>query len=60
MVYFADSPVTTSVRPVCSKCGIPMWLTRIQPDQPGYARRSFECPRCHHQMTEVIELETAA
>jgi DNA-directed RNA polymerase subunit RPC12/RpoP len=56
----ADSRLTTSVRPVCTKCGTPMWLTRIQPDQPGYARRSFECPRCHHQMTEVIELETAA
>jgi hypothetical protein len=56
----ADSPEATSMVPVCSKCGTPMWLTRIQPDQPGYARRSLECPCCHHQMTEVIELESAA
>jgi ribosomal protein S27AE len=60
MVYFADSPVTTTARPVCSKCGSPMWLTRIEPDKFGFARRSFECPRCQHQMTEVIELGSAA
>ena len=60
MVHFADSPVTTTVRPLCSKCGAPMWLTRIEPDKPGFARRSFECPRCQNQMTEVIDLEQAA
>jgi DNA-directed RNA polymerase subunit RPC12/RpoP len=60
MVYFADCPVTTTPRPVCSKCGAPMWLTRIEPDKSGFARRSFECPRCQNQMTEVIELEPAA
>ena len=60
MAHFADSPLTTTVRPVCSKCGAPMWLTRIQPDKPGCARRSFECPRCKNQMTEVIKLDNAA
>ena len=60
MVHFADCPVTTTVRPSCSKCGAPMWLTRIEPDETGFARRSFECPRCKHQMTEVIEIGTAA
>jgi hypothetical protein len=60
MVYFADSPVTTAARPVCSKCRAPMWLIRIEPEKLGFARRTFECPRCQHQMTEVIELKTAA
>jgi DNA-directed RNA polymerase subunit RPC12/RpoP len=61
MVYIADSPVATAARrPVCSKCGAPMWLTRIEPDKSGFARRRFECPQCQHQMTEVIELKTAA
>jgi len=45
------------VRPVCSKCGAPLWLIRIQPDKRGCARRSFECPRCQNQISEVIELE---
>jgi len=37
-----------------------MWRTRIEPDKPGCARRTFECPRCKHRITEVIELENAA
>jgi ribosomal protein S27AE len=59
MVHFADCPVTITVRPFCSKCGTPMWLFRIEPDKPGFARRSLECPRCQHQMTDVIEIGIA-
>jgi len=55
---FADS--ASIERPACSKCGAPLWLTRIAPDKPGFARRSFECPRCQNQISEVIELEKAA
>jgi len=59
MALFAESPRITTVCPVCSKCGAPMWLFRIEPDKPGFALRSFECPRCQYQMTEVIEIGTA-
>jgi len=52
---FADS--ATIVRPTCSKCGAPLWLTRVEPDIPGFARRTFECPRCQNRSSEVIELE---
>ena len=55
---FADG--TSISRPVCSQCGAPLWLTRIQPDKPGFARRTFECPRCQNQISEVIQLEKAA
>jgi hypothetical protein len=58
MDRFADS--TTIVRPVCTKCGTPLWLTRIEPDRRGFARRTLECPRCQNQISEVIELEKAA
>jgi hypothetical protein len=37
-----------------------MWLIRIEPDKSRYARRTFECPRCKNQITEVIDLEKAA
>jgi hypothetical protein len=47
-------------QPVCFKCDTPMWLIRIAPDKPGCARRTFECPRCQNQMTEVVDLEKAA
>ena len=60
MALFAKDSLTTTVRPVCSKCRTPMWLIRIEPEKPSCARRTFECPGCHHQMTEVNELGNAA
>jgi DNA-directed RNA polymerase subunit RPC12/RpoP len=60
MAWFDDNLPTTPVRPVCSKCGAPMWLIRIEPDKAGRAQRTFECPRCQNQMTKVIDLEKAA
>jgi DNA-directed RNA polymerase subunit RPC12/RpoP len=52
---FADG--TATMRPVCSKCGAPLWLTRIEPDKPSFARRTFECPRCQSRISEVVELK---
>jgi hypothetical protein len=58
MDRFADE--ATVVRPVCSGCGVPLWLTRIEPHKGRFARRTFECPHCENQITEVIELQKAA
>jgi transposase-like protein len=41
--------------PNCPKCGLPMWLARIEPDKPDYDRRTFECPECDHSLTEVVK-----
>lgn len=60
MLLFIDNSAATPVRPVCSKCGAPMWLIRIEPEKPDRAQRTFECPRCQNQMVEVINLEKAA
>jgi DNA-directed RNA polymerase subunit RPC12/RpoP len=60
MAWFGDDALATPARPVCSKCGAPMWLIRIEPDQMGCAQRTFECPRCQNRMTEVIDLGKAA
>jgi hypothetical protein len=60
MTWFVDNSLAVPMRPVCSKCGAPMWLIRIEPDKSGCARRTFECPRCQIQMSEVIDLEKAA
>jgi hypothetical protein len=32
-----------------------MWLARIQPDKPGYDRRTFERPVCHDEMVVVVK-----
>jgi hypothetical protein len=42
-------------RPWCPTCDIAMWLARIQPDKPGYDRRTFECPVCHDEMVVVVK-----
>jgi predicted RNA-binding Zn-ribbon protein involved in translation (DUF1610 family) len=42
------------MRPECPKCGTRMWLARIEPDEPGYDRRKFECPECDHELVEVV------
>jgi hypothetical protein len=60
MARFDDNPLAILARPVCFKCGAPMWLIRIEPDKSGWARRTFDCPRCQNEMTEVINLEKAA
>jgi hypothetical protein len=43
-------------RPSCIGCGEKMWLSVIEPGQPGHDIRTFECPRCHHQVTEVVKI----
>jgi ribosomal protein S27AE len=41
--------------PTCAKCGSPMWLSRIEPDAPDHDRRTFECPRCENEVTEIFK-----
>jgi hypothetical protein len=40
--------------PSCSQCATRMLLVRISPDRPGYERRTYECPWCPREMTEVF------
>ena len=45
------------VHPQCDKCRVPMWLARIAPEPgaPDHDRRTFECPVCKAEMTEIVE-----
>jgi DNA-directed RNA polymerase subunit RPC12/RpoP len=45
--------------PSCPKCGTRMLLVLIFPDRPGYDRRTYECPRCEHEVTEIMEFKNA-
>jgi transposase len=42
------------LRPNCSRCGTRMSLARIFPDKPGYDQRTYECPHCEHEVTEIV------
>jgi len=39
--------------PSCFVCESPTLLVRICPDSLGYERRTYTCPWCPHEMTEV-------
>jgi predicted RNA-binding Zn-ribbon protein involved in translation (DUF1610 family) len=32
--------------PICPKCGRPMVIVRIEPDEPGHQKRTYECSEC--------------
>ncbi len=46
---------TGEEKPTCEKCGVEMWLARIEPARPGYDKRTFECPACTTMVTKVIK-----
>jgi DNA-directed RNA polymerase subunit RPC12/RpoP len=46
--------------PSCPKCGTRMLLIRIFPDRRGYDQRIYECPRCEHEVTEIMEFKRAS
>ena len=37
-----------------------MWLARIEPDQPGYDLRTFECAQCIQSEAVVIQFRYAS
>jgi hypothetical protein len=46
-----------SARPQCPKCTALMYLARTTLDQPGFDLRTFECPRCQHVESVVVEFK---
>jgi transposase-like protein len=51
--YVAQGVVV--IRPQCPACGHQMWITRIEPDKPDYDKRTFECPECKNELTEIVK-----
>jgi hypothetical protein len=46
-----------NVRPECPECTAQMYLARIELEKPGFDLRTFECPRCQHVETVVVNFE---
>jgi hypothetical protein len=36
-----------------------MWLTRIEPDKPGYEQRVFSCTLCQHDDCRIAAIGEA-
>lgn len=41
----------------CTKCGVKMVLARIEPAEPGYDLRTFECTKCNDVDQCIVEYE---
>ena len=41
--------------PRCTQCGVPMWLTRLEPGKPDHDKRTFECKACVASVTEIVK-----
>jgi DNA-directed RNA polymerase subunit M/transcription elongation factor TFIIS len=52
---FLERPERRVEQPACPNCGAPMWLTRIEPDEPAHDRRSFACRQCGHEQSIVVK-----
>jgi hypothetical protein len=40
----------------CSKCGKPMRLACIEPNEPGFDLRTFECARCNAEEIFLVAI----
>ena len=47
-------------RPRCPKCTTQMYLAQIEPGEPGFDLRTFECPKCKHSESVVVEFRKAS
>jgi len=52
-----SGPRPTPIPRPCPECkSTEMWLALIEPsDEPGYDRRTFECPRCQYSKVEIVK-----
>jgi hypothetical protein len=41
--------------PNCKRCGKIMFLARIEPEEPGHDKRTFECPQCENVISEIVK-----
>jgi len=46
-----------NLRPPCSKCGRPLILTRIQPEEPGFDLRIYYCAACEANETIIAPVQ---
>ena len=54
--YFDDPPRLSDLSPPCVLCGMPMFLSRIEPaEEADHDRRTFECLACRHSQTVVVK-----
>ena len=44
------------LRPPCSRCGRPLLLTRIEPEEPDFDLRTYYCAFCQANETVIANI----
>jgi hypothetical protein len=44
------------LRPPCSRCGRPLLLTRIEPEESGFDLRTYYCAFCQANETVIANI----
>ena len=60
MRHYDYEPIPTSnlvAHPDCPKCGATMYLSEIEPDEPDYDRRKFECIECGINVIKIVKFK---
>lgn len=52
-----DTRTMAAKRPSCPNCGTEMMISRIEPDKPDHDMRTFECPKCNHDVSLVVKYQ---
>jgi len=53
--FHYDAGKLEIIHPRCKRCGAPMWLTRLEPDEPDHDKRTFECKACGKTEVEIVK-----
>ena len=54
--HVTDPPKPSDLSPPCDMCGMPMFLSRIEPaDEADHDRRTFECMACKRSQTVTVK-----
>jgi transposase-like protein len=43
------------VHPMCPRCHSPTWLSRVEAEDPGHDKQTFECQLCGTTTTVMFE-----
>ena len=54
--HLNDPPKPGDLSPPCDMCGVPMFLSHVEPaDEADYDRRTFECTVCLRSKTITVK-----
>jgi DNA-directed RNA polymerase subunit M/transcription elongation factor TFIIS len=60
-IEYSPSDPRPIERLLCPRCGTQLILSRVEPDEPGFDLRTFQCPKCQHSESFVVkEVQLAA